>query len=216
MERLSEPTTENFIHCPVHGWVRYSRHHIKPTSRGGGSNKDNINKETCDWCHPLSHRLNANMAPDEIIDHYVKRLWNGQIRWVFIYLWKHLLEKSRKMLGLPSQNGKWGMLTQQVLRTSRLQRALEDELRTRRVVRGLGLKTLERELRIRRAIRKLGLEHGAIYLVNERTGEVSLSIQMNGRKTHRELLKELLDGRELGPEESIRQVVRRAPIAPTN
>ena len=155
------------------------------------------------------------MAPDEIINHYVKRLWNGQIRWVFIYLWKHLLEKLRKMLGLPPQDGKWGMVTQQALRTSRLQRALEDELRTRRVVHGLGLKTLERELRIRRAIRRLDLKHGAIYLVNERTGEVSLWVQMNGRKTHQELLKELLDGRELGPEESIRQVVRKV-IAPTS
>lgn len=206
---LTESTKEDLIHCPVHGWVRYSRHHIKPTSRGGGINKGNINEETCDWCHPLSHRLNANMTPDEIINHYVKRLWNGQIRWVFIYLWKHLLEKLRKRLSLPPQDGKWGMVTHQALQTSRLQRALEDELRIRRVVRGLGLKTLERELQIRRAIRKLDLKHGAIYLANEITGEVSLSIQMNGEKTHQELLKELLDGRELGPGESIRPVIRR-------
>ncbi|MDP2650526.1 MAG: hypothetical protein Q8P04_00275 [bacterium] len=156
------------------------------------------------------------MTPDEIIDHYVKRLWNGQIRWVFIYLGKHLLEKLRKMLGLQPQDGKWDMVTQQVLRTSRLQRALEDEIRIRRVVRGLGLKALERELRIRRTIRKLGLEHGAIYLVNERTGEIPFSIQVNGEKNPQELLEELLDGREVRPEESIRQVVRRAHLAPAS
>lgn len=211
---MSEPITEGLIHCPVHGPVGYSRHHIKPTSRGGGNNKENLNEEACDWCHPLSHRLTANMTPDEIIDHYVKRLWNGQIRWVFIYLWKHLLEKLRKMLRLQPQDGKWDMVTQQVLRTSRLQRALEDEIRIRRVVRGLGLKTLERELRIRRTIRKLNLEHGAIYLVNERTGEIPFSIQPNEGKTSQDLLEELLDGREVRPEESIRQVVRRAHLAP--
>lgn len=152
--------------------------------------------------------------PDEIIDHYVKRLWNGQIRWVFIYLWKHLLEKLRNMLGLLPQDGKWSMATEQALQTSRLQRALEDEIRIRRVIRGLGLKTLERELQIRRTIRNLDLKHGALYLVNERTGEVPLWIQATEEKAQQELLAELLDGRELGPDESIRQVVRRRSPQP--
>lgn len=201
-------TTAGLVYCDVHGWSKPSRHHIDPTSRGGDDSKENIDEDACGECHPRSHHLFANKKPDEIIEHLVEGLWNGQKKWVYSYLWRDFLKALRKMLGL-SPREKHSGVTLQPIQTDRLRRTLEEELRIRKVVRELELETLEGELQSRKFVRGLGLKRGDLYLLNEGDKEVLRWAQSNGGKTRRELLEEVLGGRELEPDESIRSMAWR-------
>ena len=201
-------TTEDLVYCDVHGWTKPSKYHVDPTSRGGDNSKKNVDEDVCGECHPRSHHLFANKTPNEIIDQLVEGLWNGQKKWVYIYLWRDFVKKLRKILGLPPRERHSGV-TLQPIQTDRLRRTLEEELRIRKVVHGLGLETLEGELRSREFIRKLGLKRGDLYRLSEGSKEVIRWAQLDEGKTRRELLEEVLGDRELEPDESIRSVVWR-------
>ena len=207
---MSEPITEGLIYCPVHGWVKPDVNHVVPGSRGGSAkSKYNLNRRTCPICHKYYHWIFSNLTPDEISVYLTDRFWNGQIRWTFIAQWRYLkrwlLRKLGKDNGWPEGEANWSAH----LEESWLHRTSTEELRVREVIRELGQKALEGELQIRGVISKLGLKPGDLYLVNEETQEVILWIRMNGGKTQQELLEEILDGRELGPNESIRPVIWR-------
>ena len=207
VERLSDlATTEDLVHCPVHGWVRPDVNHVNPGSRGGSAkSRHNLNRRTCPICHKYYHWIFSNLTPSEIIGYLVERFWNGQVRWVFIFFGRYLLKKVRKSDEWPEGKANWSAH----LEESWLHQTSEDALRVREVMRELGQKALEGELQIREVIRKLGLKPGDLYLVNEETKEVILWGRMNGGKTQQELLEEILAGRELGPNESIRPVIWR-------
>ena len=53
-----------------------SKHHIKPRSRGGGSNLENIAHVDIRK-HQAYHTIFNNKTPDEIIETLVKKYWNG-------------------------------------------------------------------------------------------------------------------------------------------
>ena len=62
-----------------------TKHHIRPTSRGGTDDDENIaivpNKK-----HELYHVLFSNRTPEEIIAHLVAEYWNDQWEWVELAL----------------------------------------------------------------------------------------------------------------------------------
>jgi len=232
---MNEFVTEDLVYCDVHQWTKPSRHHIIPGSRGGGDNyfslwrrllqgfrrvlglsplkgdRSNINKRTCAECHPRSHLLYANKAPTEIIRHNVENLWDGQKRWVYIYLWQDFIDKLRKLLHMPPRERESGV-TLQPIQTDRLRGQLEDELLLRRIAATLGIDVLEGDLRIQKAARGLGLNTADLYLVDRVTQEITAHAKRNGReKTQRELLEELLNGRELRPCESIHPMIWKPP-----
>lgn len=172
---MSELIGENLIHCVVHGPGRCEEHHIIPSSRGGeGKDKGNVNERTCVLCHQYSHFHHANMTPPEIIRHYVNDLWSGQVRWVWIYLWQHLLEGLRTTLGMPPRKGKWGAATPQPLQNGRLHRSLEGERRL------LG------------QLRELGLGAGDYIVVDERTKQVVRFARRGAGQRREDLLEENL------------------------
>lgn len=230
---MSEKSAEDIVYCDVHAWTQYDEHHIIPQSRGGRNSylslwqkllqgprklfklpppkgkKNNVNRKTCIWCHHRSHDLTANKTPDEIIDHFVGRLWDGQIRWVFIYLVKHLLERSCEIACLSRLKKKQDATVSQQLQTTRLRRSLEEEILIRKIVYDIGLETLKGDLRIRRRIHELDLKFGDLCRVDDATRELIGSARMNGGKTRKELLEEIIGDQELGPTESIRSVIWR-------
>ncbi|MEX2033270.1 MAG: hypothetical protein WD889_01785 [Candidatus Colwellbacteria bacterium] len=185
MEKLSEPITEGLIHCPVHGWTRGNEHHVIPTSRGGeGSSKGNIHEEICITCHQYYHFLFANMLPSETMEHLVTRIWNGQIRWIFIFLWQRLLTRTRKMLGLSPREKGWGTPLQP-LQNGRLHRSLEGERRLLNQIRELGLATHD------------------YAVVNERTKQIVRFVKAGAGHSRKDLLEE----EDLEWYESIRPIV---------
>ena len=54
-----------------------SKHHIKPRSRGGDSSLENIAIIDARK-HVNYHELFGNRMPDEIVEHLVRKYWNGQ------------------------------------------------------------------------------------------------------------------------------------------
>jgi len=64
-----------------------TRHHIRPTSKGGSTNGDNVS-----WIgkklHDKYHSLFSNRTPEEIIDFLVNYFWKGKIEYVEKYLLK--------------------------------------------------------------------------------------------------------------------------------
>ena len=178
---MSDPTVENLIQCPVHGPVTPNRHHIVPSSRGG-KNKDNVNKKTCPLCHEPYHWLFSNMTPPEIIAYLVKNFWDGQLRWVHVFLEEY------------GENGGDGWPENQANWSPHL---AEAQLR----------QILEGERQLRDAMRSHGLGRGDLILINERTKKIVRWVKKDQGKTQQELLETLLDGEELGPDESIRPVV---------
>lgn len=228
---MSEKDPEDIIDCDVHGSTRYDQNHIIPWSRGGKSKyfslwqrlfqwlrkllrlppaqpkKNNIHEKACIWCHHGSHQVTANKTPDEIINHYVNNLWNGQIRWVFIYLVKHLLRRLCEILHLASLKKKWGLAASPALQTTRLRRSLEEEKLIRKIIYELGIKALKGDLQIRKRMHELGLEFGDLCRIDHATKELIGAARMNGGKTRRQLLEELLEIGELGPTESISPVI---------
>lgn len=60
---------------------RRSRHHIKPKSRGGKNNLENIIGLDV-VKHRAYHTLFGNQTPDEIVEELVNNYWNGQWEWV--------------------------------------------------------------------------------------------------------------------------------------
>jgi hypothetical protein len=71
-----------------------TRHHIIPTSRGGGS-LDNI-------CyvpriqHKEYHNLFGNRTPEEIIDYLLTDFWNGQTKYIDKYIDKYFKRDNEK------------------------------------------------------------------------------------------------------------------------
>ena len=53
-----------------------SKHHIIPRSRGGDSRLENIAVVEMKK-HVNYHELFSNKTPDEIVEHLVKKYWNG-------------------------------------------------------------------------------------------------------------------------------------------
>ena len=62
-----------------------SRHHIIPRSRGGNSSHENL-AVVNSVAHNKYHILFGNKTPDEIIRNLVDYFWNGEIKFVKIYL----------------------------------------------------------------------------------------------------------------------------------
>jgi len=62
-----------------------NRHHIIPSSRGGKGHKQNIVIVDIEQ-HKDYHKLFRNLTPDEIIKYLVDYFWNGETKWVKIYL----------------------------------------------------------------------------------------------------------------------------------
>ena len=125
------------------------------------------------------------MTPPEIIRHYVKYLWNGQVRWVWVYLWQYLLvEKLRNVLGMPPREGKWGAATPQPLQNGRFHR------------------TLEGERRLLGQFRELGLTAGDYIVVDEQTKRVVRFAKRGAGQRREDLLEE-----DLKWFESIRPIV---------
>ena len=60
---------------------RIVRHHVVPSSRGGGDERCNIAKVE-HKPHDLYHQLFENKTPDEIVAYLVKYFWKGQWHWV--------------------------------------------------------------------------------------------------------------------------------------
>ncbi len=59
-----------------------SKHHIIPTSRGGGSNLENIAK-TNSKKHEFYHALFENQTPVEIVQYLVSDFWNNN--WTYVH-----------------------------------------------------------------------------------------------------------------------------------
>ncbi len=178
---MGDPTTENLIQCPVHGEMTPNGNHIIPRSRDG-KNAGNINKETCPICHEYYHWLFSNLKPDEIIAYLVKRFWGGQVEWVYAFLEEY---EDKKDDGWPESEANWSPHLSE----------------------GRHRQAFEGELRFFRAVRDLGLGLGALCIVKEGTKEIVRSVKRKAGETQQELLEILLDGKELGPDESIRTVV---------
>lgn len=218
---------EGIAYCDVHAWTEPTRHHIIPRSRDGGDtyltlwegplqgirkllgmsllrgSKSNVNKKACGYCHPYLHLLFANKLPYECVDQLV-HLWGGQKRWIYIWVCRDIAREIKRFLRLspPVRNGE---VVLEELQTDRLHRTLQEEMRVREVVREFGLPYLEGELRIRKAQRELA--PGSLCHVADLPKEVIRSVRRDEAKTPQELLEKLLDGRELGPYESIRTVI---------
>ncbi len=181
------PTKENLIRCPVHGWVKPNGNHIVPRSRGG-KNKENVSKGTCPLCHEYYHWLFSNMTPTEIIAYLVKRFWGGQLEWVHAFLEEY---EQKNGDGWPENEANWSPHS----REARIHQALEGERQ------------------LHEAMHSHGLGRGDLILINERTKKIVSWVKKDKKKTQQELLETLLDGRELGPNESIRPVVWRVLLS---
>lgn len=185
---MNIPAVKHLIQCPVHGEVEPNINHIVPRSRGG-KNKDNVNKNTCPNCHEPYHWLFSNLIPHEQIVYLTDRFWGGQIRWTFIAQWHYLkrwfLKRLGKDNGWPENQANWSPHSAE----ARLRQIMEGERRLREAMRG----------------HKLG--RGDLVLINERTKTIVRWVKKNQGETQQELFEILLDGEELGPDESIRPVV---------
>lgn len=77
MRKKKKKKTEN-LNAP-------SQHHIIPTSRGGNDSSQNISIVNI-GAHQNYHRIFVNMTPDEIIKYLVDYFWNGETKWLKIYI----------------------------------------------------------------------------------------------------------------------------------
>lgn len=183
MVRLSDPTTENLIQCPVHGWVKPNSNHITPRSRGG-KNKDNVNKATCPLCHEYYHWLFSNLIPSEIIAYLIKNFWGGQVRWVIVFLWQHLMHKAKRIDSWPEDKADW----------------------TGHPEEGYVRQGIAGEKKLLGEMRKVGLGRGDLCVVNERTKEIVRWAKARDGQSQEQLLAKILAG-GLNENESIRPVV---------
>lgn len=60
---------------------KIGRHHIRPRSRGGTDDEENIVFIDIRR-HETYHKLFDNKTPEEIIEYLVKYFWGGQWEWV--------------------------------------------------------------------------------------------------------------------------------------
>ena len=66
---------------------KITRHHIRPRSRGGKYDKDNIVRVS-HLEHDRYHQLFSNKTPEEILLYLVNTFWGGNIQIIKDFLWE--------------------------------------------------------------------------------------------------------------------------------